>query len=124
MSKEQTLIIKSEDLQDPKKLAFVKAIVGSKYRGGDLVNYCDLTGLFIEWVDGLEFRGSPSLEIAISDIKLEPRLLIGEDVRCDTFVDGVGTIDWCKITPRNICMYSENATPNLQWLKENFEVTE
>lgn len=129
----EILIIKSEDLQDPKKLAFVKAIVGSKDTSGDLfigVNlrnctFCDDSGktYLIE------------IRIKISDIKLEPRLLIGEDVEViydfeiqDNSDDGYGIDRFmgtlcAKAYEHYECVgCGDRINPSLQWLKENLEV--
>ena len=141
---EPILIIKSEDLKDPKKLAFVKAIVGSEDKDGYIL-YGDVGGLGLlmarwddchqvidSWVDG-------GLQIKISDIKLEPRLLIGENVVVEGEEVGdneIGKVISCE-TRRGCDVYwlgiedygqelygKKFIKPSLQWLKENFEVIE
>ena len=136
--KEPTLIIKSEDLQDPKKLAFVKAIVGSKDVDGD-----DLVFVGWLWSDTQPFHVFiheysevsylEEIRIKISDIKLEPRLLIGEDVPCTGQFNGTnvddeikGRVGWCiddeMLLVNGYGVLENSIKPSLQWLKENFEV--
>lgn len=130
--KEPTLVIKSEDLQDPKLYNFVKALIDSIDVDGD------------QFVGASEFEfyfryGCPSkkeLKIAIADIKLEPRLLIGEDVEVmcqeDSFNDDAPFLSE-RLTYNLISGISgsydvgrgidiDSIKPSLQWLKENFEV--
>ena len=130
---EPTLIIKSEDLQDPKKLAFVKAIVGSKDVFGDtfigLGKMSAMRHFVFEVPEGLDSNIFERIKIKISDIKLEPRLLIGEDVEVMAEFWG----EYTQSTVRNLISSldaheygrSKGHTtfkPSLQWLKENFEV--
>jgi len=148
--KEPTLIIKSEDLQDPKKLAFVKAIVGSHSADNNQSKLVFVqTGIHIPFLLTSIFVNTfvEEVHIKISNIKLEPRLLIGEPVNVSFYDDGVcltyegqlTKIDFIEggdvefdIWPSDCdypqefqeCSVSdlEEIKPSLQWLKENFEV--
>jgi hypothetical protein len=129
---EPTLIIKSEDLQDPKKLAFVKAIVGSMLADNVGSNLVGIWGKRFCLGDALVYE----INLKISDIKLEPRLLMCEDVEVE--VNGVRamieTVSRNKIwintennmvvrsLAKNLIFKPYELKPSLQWLKENFEV--
>jgi hypothetical protein len=120
-----TLIIKSEDLVHPKKLAFVKAIVGSEDEQIGRLIGVDYIGSK-DYPFYTMFDNHKEFGVKISDIKLEPRLLIGEDVECFVFRDGHFVPFYVEpITLKNLGKFTNGwytIRPSLTWLKENFEV--
>jgi len=135
LSLNPTIVINISDLKDLNKLAFVKAIIGTKcgyfkkFRG-----YDELANMFIISDAGTKFVGYDNqLKIKYSDIKLENRLALDEDFMVSfDYEHPIGDeMTIATISDIRLSLADYDAWLNigvgeiklsLNWLEENFEV--
>lgn len=137
---EPSLIIKSEDLKGD-KLAFIKAIMGSKvFNPRHPYDFEQLLGVstyskFI--ITKLYNYSESSIQVAdeiiirISDLKIDPRLLIGENAELINRNGFYGKVvrysvskGWVHLDGWNCETQKEKIhllRPHLGWLKQNFK---
>jgi|AOAMet1_04_M0_20_1038515.scaffolds.fasta_scaffold35973_2 hypothetical protein len=135
LSLNPTIVINISDLKDLNKLAFVKAIIGTKCGYfKKLRGYDELADMFIISDAGTKFVGYDNqLKFKYSDIKLEPRLAMNEDFLVSFDYENcvgdeviVNTSGDTKFTEYNYEAWLNiglgEIKPSLNWIEENFEV--
>jgi len=127
------ITITSEDLKDPAKLACVEAILKSEEIEGGVFVGITVTSFLIEAFGAFLDEHFKSITLLYSQIKLDPRKLIGEEVECVgndylgviTELDNCGEF-WLYDAEDNdmepFCRNQIKLSPT--WLKQNFKCEE